>query len=492
VRREVASDEVYTRVVGYGAKTGEIAIQREIDRLEAIDDRTEAQDAELAAARARLAALRKNEYADRLKVVSDSQLSLARWGVPMADGSFAHNTYIYTDSNCTDAVFLKKQCDAIAAAVCRPTVRYQFDIAEVDATMWWDVRLGNNVLCTDDALRDVPDDPNAGESKRVTRIKRNLAGRMSCVIEIGERTNPLVDQFIATERVSRSTTGNRSKVVARTPQFTGGNYSAGDYGWYDPQTDPSTPEGTEQGIPKPYGISITAPPTKLDYMDGERIDFGGMVVQLVNQDGSIFTDSNYPDGVVPFQELILPVRFAALGSNPSRYYIDADGLMWIATSNGAAVFDGVDRWVVFTAKNSPLPQGNIYKVRSDARGNHWFGNDARGLAKLSGFQMPERTVAATDNGRGQQRGSQQPTTTSTGTGDENVRINPHLEDGYITISIESASATITFTNKSGKVVKTVEGYTNNQRIKISRLPKGMYIVGVKTVRGEKKIKFNLK
>ncbi|MBR6292160.1 MAG: hypothetical protein IKR33_05105 [Bacteroidales bacterium] len=172
--------------------------------------------------------------------------------------------------------------------------------------------------------------------------------------------------------------------------------------------------------------------------------------------------------------------------------IDADGLMWIATSNGAAVFDGVDRWVVFTAKNSPLPQGNIYKVRSDARGNHWFGNDARGLAKLSGFQMPERTVAATDNGRGQQRGNQQPTTTSTGTGDENVRINPHLEDGYVTITIESPSAAVIFINKDGKTVKTIPSYKNGQKINIRNMQKGMYTVVVKTIRGERKIKFNLK
>ena len=47
-------------------------------------------------------------------------------------------------------------------------------------------------------------------------------------------------------------------------------------------------------------------------------------------------------------------------------------------------------------------------------------------------------------------------------------------------------------NKNGKVVKTAENYKNNQRIKINRMPKGMYTVSVKTVRGEKKIKFNLK
>ena len=77
-------------------------------------------------------------------------------------------------------------------------------------------------------------------------------------------------------------------------------------------------------------------------------------------------------------------------------------------------------------------------------------------------------------------------------GEERVRINPHLSEGYITITIESPSATVTFTDKNGKVVKTVTNYRNNQQIKINRMAKGMYTVGVLTVRGEKKIKFNLK
>ena len=72
-----------------------------------------------------------------------------------------------------------------------------------------------------------------------------------------------------------------------------------------------------------------------------------------------------------------------------------------------------------------------------------------------------------------------------------MRINPHLQEGYVTISMESASATVTFTNSQGKVVKTINGYKNNQHISIKKMPKGMYMVGVKTVRGEKKIKFNL-
>ena len=51
---------------------------------------------------------------------------------------------------------------------------------------------------------------------------------------------------------------------------------------------------------------------------------------------------------------------------------------------------------------------------------------------------------------------------------------------------------MSFTNSNGKVVKTVNGYKSGQKIMINRMPKGMYSVGVKTVRGEKKIKFNLK
>jgi hypothetical protein len=120
-------------------------------------------------------------------------------------------------------------------------------------------------------------------------------------------------------------------------------------------------------------------------------------------------------------------------------------------------------------------------VCHDSRGNHWFGNDSRGLSKLSGFTMPAKSSG----------GSATPIYND-GPSDENVRIQPNLEEGYITLTIESPSAIVTFTNKDGKVVKTAENYKNNQRIKINRMPKGMYTVSVKTVRGEKKIKFNLK
>ena len=177
------------------------------------------------------------------------------------------------------------------------------------------------------------------------------------------------------------------------------------------------------------------------------------------------------------------------GNQVNDIMFDSEGLLWIATSAGVAVFDGVDRWVTFTSKNSQLPSGNIYKVTVGKNGDCWFGSDSKGVAKLSGFQMPAKEVATTQPKEPQQGTG---TTPQQPQGEERVRINPHLSEGYITITIESPSATVTFTDKNGKVVKTVTNYRNNQQIKINRMAKGMYTVGVLTVRGEKKIKFNLK
>ena len=169
--------------------------------------------------------------------------------------------------------------------------------------------------------------------------------------------------------------------------------------------------------------------------------------------------------------------------------IDQDGLLWLGTNGGVAVFDGVDRWEVFTQKNSQLPAGNIYKVATDAKGNRWFGNDSRGLACLTGYKMPDKAADETAQASTQPQYSRPEATTVS---DERIRINPYLDEGYVTISTESAQADVMFVNAAGKVVKRVDGYKNGQRIAINKMPKGMYTVRVKTERGERKIKFNLK
>ena len=216
-------------------------------------------------------------------------------------------------------------------------------------------------------------------------------------------------------------------------------------------------------------------------IDKENVKWFGTLGGLCSFDGEEWRTWNTSNSPLPANQV-------------NDIAIDEDGLLWIGTSGGAAVFDGVDRWAVFTTKNSPLPAGNIYKVANDKNGNHWFGNDNKGLAKLSGFRMPEKANAqpVASTRQNQEEENTQHQGTPAAKSDEEVRINPHRADGYITISFESPSAAITFTNSSNKVVKTVPNYKSGQRINIARMPKGMYTVGVKTVRGEKKIKFNLK
>jgi len=205
-------------------------------------------------------------------------------------------------------------------------------------------------------------------------------------------------------------------------------------------------------------------------IDGNDVKWFGTLSGLARFDGNTWKVWNTKNSPLPNNQV-------------NDIAFDNDGLLWLATNDGVAVFDGVDNWVVFTSKNSKLPAGNTYKVCHDDRGNHWFGNDSRGLSKLSGFTMPARSSSSP---------SSNTTAYNDGPSDENVRIQPNLEQGYITLTIESPSAIVTFTNKDGKVVKTVDGYVSGKKIKINKMPKGMYIVGVKTIRGEKKIKFNLK
>lgn len=210
-------------------------------------------------------------------------------------------------------------------------------------------------------------------------------------------------------------------------------------------------------------------------IDKQNVKWFGTLSGLARYDGQRWTVWNTSNSPLPSDQV-------------NDITIDKNGLLWIATNHGAAVFDGIDNWVAFTPKNSQIPEGNIYKVAVDNNGTVWFGNDSKGLAKLSGFQMPSREVAESvppDNRIVKE-------VDAPGPGDQHVHINPHLDEGYITVSIESPLANITFINSNGKVVKRVENYTNNQHIKINRLPKGMYTVSVKTERGERKIKFNLK
>lgn len=258
VVREVAQDEVFTAVKGYGAKLSDSDV---------------------------------SDYPALLQVTVESNADLSRWGIARGDGTYLHNYTTYTDDQCTDRQFLIKQCRAVLRSVSKPLIRYEFDTAEADMELWSDVRLGDRIMCVDSMFN-----PPLELIERVSQIRRNLKGLVRCRIAIGERANPLVKQFRATDKSSLAATGNGTDISSRMP------ISAPSMG------------SDESPANEPSSMRVTVPPTKLAYYDGERIDYSGIIAVLYNSDGSEFSTDWYPNGVIPFGELIFPQERAGNGN----------------------------------------------------------------------------------------------------------------------------------------------------------------------------------
>ena len=70
--------------------------------------------------------------------------------------------------------------------------------------------------------------------------------------------------------------------------------------------------GRQKGAsgPMPAYIRITTPPTKTEYVDGDTIDFTGLVVTAYNEDDTPFTDRGWTNGDIPNNLLTFPVTVA--------------------------------------------------------------------------------------------------------------------------------------------------------------------------------------
>ena len=90
----------------------------------------------------------------------------------------------------------------------------------------------------------------------------------------------------------------------------------------------------------PHHIRVEHPPLKFTYNDGETIDFFDMLVKAYNEDGTVWTDETHPGGVIPLEELILPVTVADITK--------ATGVIY--TSPDTFVVDGVEFNEKVTAK----------------------------------------------------------------------------------------------------------------------------------------------
>lgn len=226
---------------------------------------------------------------------------------------------------------------------------------------------------------------------------------------------------------------------------------------------------------------------------------------------------------------------------------DPSGALWLATDKGVALFDGESNWLVYTPSNAKLPKDVIRRVMVDSQGNKWFGSALMGAVRFSahpvqgtvrddkgqpvaGVKVSCGAASATTDAQG--RYSIELPTNATGTlvpnlddrtfepasrkiatltgalfgqdfvaasgivaqgsSSESITINPYLEQGYITITMESAVAEIEFVNARGESIRTIPQYKNEARITISKMPKGNYTLYIRTAKGEKSVQFNLK
>ena len=146
-----------------------------------------------------------------------------------------------------------------------------------------------------------------GKSMTVDKLKTNLNGGGTC-LWVPEDEVQLTTKYITED----------------------GTYKASDDGYYGysqvtvsgiGKVTGMGSDGNEHSISKdgsgnlvdttiPSRLSVVTPPTVTEYADGATIDFSGIVVKAYLEDGTLWTDTNHPDGVIPIGELSFPVTVA--------------------------------------------------------------------------------------------------------------------------------------------------------------------------------------
>ena len=134
-------------------------------------------------------------------------------------------------------------------------------------------------------------------------------------ITLGRIPKKTLSRFYKEEMGSSSSSSHRE----------GGSASSGDIdmGWYIvyPEEDGGTPTLKKA----PVRMKITHMPNKTEYYDGETIDYSGIECTLLasrstDAEEVVFTDENYPFGIIPYDELIFPTTTMPVNPKISDSY----------------------------------------------------------------------------------------------------------------------------------------------------------------------------
>lgn len=269
-------------------------------------------------------------------------------------------------------------------------------------------------------------------------------------------------------------------------------------------------------------------------IDRNDVKWLGTLGGLVRVEGNQWTVYNTGNSPLPCNEI-------------NDLAFDPSGGIWMATDKGIVLFDGNSQWHVYNSKETVIPNDVHRRVMVDPQGGKWFGSAMHGLTRFSGqpvmgcvkddrgtplkgvvvrcgdvetvtgddgsyylevatnanvtiqpssdwrsFDPPARKLAMVSGAMFGQDFVASSAMTAEGASAEKVMVNPYLEDGYITITMESPVAEVEFVNSKGESVRKLPQYRNGARITISKMPRINYTLFIRTEKGEKKLLFNLK
>lgn len=114
----------------------------------------------------------------------------------------------------------------------------------------------------------------------------------------------------------------------------------------------------------PSAIHIVIKPRKLEYEEGETLDFTGIHVYLMDGNNQRFTSEDYPTGEIPFEELLLPVTVADKdGSSEEIIYPDYLDHGTVKVESVGSISSLIDEMLGYFPNGYRDPHGFIDQIK---------------------------------------------------------------------------------------------------------------------------------